>query len=196
MKHLCRITAAALCLLAAALFTACSSDDDKKGASTPLTLADMAGEYAGTFDFTPSPSSINPSPEAQNDVAVTLRVEEGRIVIPRFPASTLVTTLLGEEQAEPLLPLLGDITYEVEIGTPTADATKLSAALTTPTLRIDLGGILVVLIDIEAPGEMTCTRSGALTFTLKTTRCQLGEGASAGEPFELVNELKFELTRK
>lgn len=168
----------------------------QKESPTPLSLSDMAGEYAGTFDFTPSPSSLNPSPEAQNGVEVSLRVEDGRIVIPRFPASTLVTALLGEEQAAQLLTMLGDISYEVEIGTPTADDTQLSAALTAPQLRIDLAGVLVVLIDIEAPAKMTFTRSGTLAFTLRTTRCQLGEGASAGEPFELVNELKFKLTRK
>lgn len=164
-------------------------------ADSPLALR-HDGEYAGTFDFTPSPSSLNPSPEAQNGVEVSLRVEDGRIVIPRFPASTLVTALLGEEQAAQLLTMLGDISYEVEIGTPTADDTQLSAALTAPQLRIDLAGVLVVLIDIEAPAKMTFTRSGTLAFTLRTTRCQLGEGASAGEPFELVNELKFKLTRK
>lgn len=168
----------------------------QKESPTPLSLSDMAGEYAGTFDFTPSPSSLNPSPEAQNGVEVSLRVEDGRIVIPRFPASTLVTALLGEEQAAQLLTMLGDISYEVEIGTPTADDTQLTAALTAPQLRIDLAGVLVVLIDIEAPAKMTFTRSGTLAFTLRTTRCQLGEGASAGEPFELVNELKFKLTRK
>ena len=195
MKHLCRLTATALCLLATALFTACGNSN-KKEAPTPLSLSDMTGEYAGTFDFTPSPSSLNPSPEAQNGVEVSLRVEDGRIVIPRFPASTLVTALLGEEQAAQLLTMLGDISYEVEIGTPTADDTQLSAALTAPQLRIDLAGVLVVLIDIEAPAKMTFTRSGTLAFTLRTTRCQLGEGASAGEPFELVNELKFKLTRK
>ncbi len=195
MKHLCRLTATALCLLATALFTACGNSN-KKESPTPLSLSDMAGEYAGTFDFTPSPSSLNPSPEAQNGVEVSLRVEDGRIVIPRFPASTLVTALLGEEQAAQLLTMLGDISYEVEIGTPTADDTQLSAALTAPQLRIDLAGVLVVLIDIEAPAKMTFTRSGTLAFTLRTTRCQLGEGASAGEPFELVNELKFKLTRK
>lgn len=195
MKHLCRLTATALCLLATALFTACGNSN-KKESPTPLSLSDMAGEYAGTFDFTPSPSSLNPSPEAQNGVEVSLRVEDGRIVIPRFPASTLVTALLGEEQAAQLLTMLGDISYEVEIGTPTADDTQLSAALTAPQLRIDLAGVLVVLIDIEAPAKMTFTRSGTLAFTLRTTRCQLGEGASAGELFELVNELKFKLTRK
>ena len=195
MKHLCRLTATALCLLATALFTACGNSN-KKESPPPLSLSDMAGEYAGTFDFTPSPSSLNPSPEAQNGVEVSLRVEDGRIVIPRFPASTLVTALLGEEQAAQLLTMLGDISYEVEIGTPTADDTQLSAALTAPQLRIDLAGVLVVLIDIEAPAKMTFTRSGTLAFTLRTTRCQLGEGASAGEPFELVNELKFKLTRK
>lgn len=195
MKHLCRLTATALCLLATALFTACGNSN-KKESPTPLSLSDMAGEYAGTFDFTPSPSSLNPSPEAQNGVEVSLRVEDGRIVIPRYPASTLVTALLGEEQAAQLLTMLGDISYEVEIGTPTADDTQLSAALTAPQLRIDLAGVLVVLIDIEAPAKMTFTRSGTLAFTLRTTRCQLGEGASAGEPFELVNELKFKLTRK
>lgn len=195
MKHLCRLTATALCLLATALFTACGNSN-KKESQTPLSLSDMTGEYAGTFDFTPSPSSLNPSPEAQNGVEVSLRVEDGRIVIPRFPASTLVTALLGEEQAAQLLTMLGDISYEVEIGTPTADDTQLSAALTAPQLRIDLAGVLVVLIDIEAPAKMTFTRSGTLAFTLRTTRCQLGEGASAGEPFELVNELKFKLTRK
>lgn len=168
----------------------------QKESPTPLSLSDMTGEYAGTFDFTPSPSSLNPSPEAQNGVEVSLRVEDGRIVIPRFPASTLVTALLGEEQAAQLLTMLGDISYEVEIGTPTADDTQFSAALTAPQLRIDLAGVLVVLIDIEAPAKMTFTRSGTLAFTLRTTRCQLGEGASAGEPFELVNELKFKLTRK
>lgn len=195
MKHLCRLTATALCLLATALFTACGNSN-KKESPTPLSLSDMAGEYAGTFDFTPSPSSLNPSPEAQNGVEVSLRVEDGRIVIPRFPASTLVTALLGEEQAAQLLTMLGDISYEVEIGTPTADDTQLSTALTAPQLRIDLAGVLVVLIDIEAPAKMTFTRSGTLAFTLRTTRCQLGEGASAGELFELVNELKFKLTRK
>ena len=195
MKHLCRLTATALCLLATALFTACGNSN-KKESPTPLSLSDMTGEYAGTFDFTPSPSSLNPSPEAQNGVEVSLRVEDGRIVIPRFPASTLVTALLGEEQAAQLLTMLGDISYEVEIGPPTADDTQLSAALTAPQLRIDLAGVLVVLIDIEAPAKMTFTRSGTLAFTLRTTRCQLGEGASAGEPFELVNELKFKLTRK
>lgn len=195
MKHLCRLTATALCLLATAFFTACGNSN-KKESPTPLSLSDMTGEYAGTFDFTPSPSSLNPSPEAQNGVEVSLRVEDGRIVIPRFPASTLVTALLGEEQAAQLLTMLGDISYEVEIGTPKADDTQLSAALTAPQLRIDLAGVLVVLIDIEAPAKMTFTRSGTLAFTLRTTRCQLGEGASAGEPFELVNELKFKLTRK
>lgn len=196
MKHLYRLTATALCLLAAALFTACSNDDnDTKEPAADLTLPEIEGQYEGTFDFIPTPSSINPSPEAQNDIAISLRVEDGRIVIPQFPAAQLVTALMGEERAEQLLPLLGTISYELGIGTPTANETQLSAALTAPELRIDMLGIISVVIDIEAPGQMTCTRSGALAFTLKTTHVQM-DATGGSEPVEMINELKFELTRK
>lgn len=191
-----RVAAAAVALLMLAS-TACSKDDDKQttptgGQEQTLTLASMTGSYTGTFDFTASPSSLNPDPQPQTGVAVAFDVtDQGAIHFPEFPAATLVKALLGEENASALLPMLGTITYDVTIGTPTADASKLSAPLTTPQLRIDLQGVMVVLITIEAPEQLVYASDGSVQFTLKTTKCQLGEGESAGEPFDLVNELKF-----
>lgn len=182
----------AAALLASALLTACSDDDD----AAVLTLADLTGSYAGTFDFTPSPSDLNPEPVPETGVAVELQVENGRVVFPEFPAATLVKALVGEEGAAGLVPMLGTISYEAAIGAPTADAAVLTAELDTPVLRLDVGGVLVVLITIESPDELRYTKEGTLTFTLKTTLCQLGEGESAGSPFDLVNELKFTVAKR
>lgn len=182
----------AAALLASALLTACSDDDD----AAALTLADLTGSYAGTFDFAPSPSDLNPEPAPEQGVAVELQVENGRVIFPEFPAATLVKALVGEEGAAGLVPMLGTISYEATISTPTADAAVLTAALDTPVLRLDVGGVLVVLITIESPDELRYTKEGTLTFTLKTTQCQLGEGESAGSPFDLVNELKFTVAKR
>lgn len=182
---------AAVALASLALVsTACDKDDDDKDSA--LTLQEMVGTYSGSFDFTPSPSDINPDPQPETGIAVSFEVtDQGTVHFPEFPAATLVKALLGEEGASSLLPLLGTISYDVTIGTPASDDSKLSAALTTPQLRIDLSGMMVVLITIEAPDQLTYTKAGEIKFTLKTVKCQLGEGESAGAPFDLVNTLEF-----
>ena len=184
-------TLAAVALASLALVsTACDKDDDDKDSA--LTLQEMVGTYSGSFDFTPSPSDINPDPQPETGIAVSFEVtDQGTVHFPEFPAATLVKALLGEEGASSLLPLLGTISYDVTIGTPASDDSKLSAALTTPQLRIDLSGMMVVLITIEAPAQLTYTKAGEIKFTLKTVKCQLGEGESAGAPFDLVNTLEF-----
>lgn len=192
MKRFFRPALLAATLLSGALFTACGNDDTP---AATLTLADLTGTYEGTFDFTPAPSDLNPDPAPENGIAVELQVEEGQVIFPEFPAPTLVKALVGEEGAASLIPLLGTISYTATIDTPTADASALTAELSTPVLRLDIGGALVVLISIEAPGELRYAKDGTLTFTLKTTRCQLGEDESAGTPFELVNELRFAVSK-
>lgn len=193
MKKLFGTTLFAAALLASALFTACNDDDD----AAALTAADLTGTYAGTFDFTPSPSDLNPEPAPETGVAVELKVENGKVVFPEFPAATLVKALVGEEGAAGLVPMLGTISYEATIDTQAADADALVATLDTPVLRLNIGsGALVVLITIESPDELRYTKEGTLTFTLKTTQCQLGEGDTAGSPFDLVNELKFTVAKR
>lgn len=183
-------------LLPAALLTACDSDNDDNTAPTEaLTISDLTGTYAGTFDFTPVPSDLNPDPAPENGVAVELQVEDGQVIFPDFPAPTLIKALVGEEGAAGLVPMLGTITYTATLDTPTADSEMLTSKLIAPVLRLDVGGVLVVLITIEAPGELRYVKDGTLTFTLKTTKCQLGEGESAGEPFDLVNELNFTVSK-
>ncbi len=191
MKKMFRKTVLAATLLSTLMFAACSDDDNDRA----LKLADLTGSYAGTFDFTPSSSEINRDPKPETNIAIELKVENGKVVIPEFPASTLIKALVGEESAGGLISMLGAISYEAAMGTPTADATVLTAKLTTPVLRLDVGGALIVLITIESPDALRYEKSGALTFTLKTTQCQLGEGESAGTPFPLVNELKFKVTK-
>jgi len=192
MKKMFRKTVLAATLLSTLLFAACSDDDDPQ----TLMLADLTGSYAGTFDFTPSPSDLNPAPKPEKGIAIELKIENGKVVIPEFPASTLIKALVGEEAGAGLGAMLGAISYEATIGTPTADNTVLTAKLTTPVLRLDVGGVLIVLISIASPDALRYEKNGALTFTLKTTQCQLGEGETAGEPFQLENELKFKVTKK
>lgn len=182
----------ALCTLA----TVACDKDDKKQSDPQLTLQNVTGQYAGTFDFTPAPSDINPDPQPETGIDIAFEItSSGTVHFPEFPAATLVKALLGDG-ADALIPLLGTISYDATIGTPTADASTLSAALATPVLRIDLSGLMVVLISIEAPEQFVYTKEGEVTFTLKTTKCQLGEGETAGEPFDLVNTLKFTAKKK
>lgn len=202
MTHIRKITntLAAVALACLTLTsTACSDDDDnstpdpdKQEQGQTLTLQDAVGSYTGTFDFTSEPSTLNPAPQSQNDIAVSLEVtEEGAVHFAEFPAATLVTALLGEEAAGSLIDMLGTITYDATIGTPTADATKLSAALTTPALTINLmGGMMKVEITIESPEQLTYTKEGGLTFTLKTTKASIN-----GEEMELVNTLTFDVKK-
>lgn len=191
MKNLFSKMLVAATLLSGAFFAACSDDDD----NAALRLADLTGAYAGTFDFTPSPSDLNSEPKPESGIAIELNVENGKVVIPEFPATTLIKALLGEETGAGIAAMLNPIAYEAAIGTPTADETVLTANLTTPVLRIDIDGLFPVLITIESPDDLRYEKNGALTFTLKTTKCQLGEGDGAGEPFDLVNELKFTVTK-
>lgn len=193
MKRFFGMTLLAATLLSAALFTAC--DDDEKAPAKALSLDDLTGSYVGTFDFTPSPSDLNPDPAPENGVAVALKVENGEVIFPEFPAQTLVKTLVGEEGAAGLIPMLGTITYSAAIAAPTSDSETLRAKLSTPVLRLDVGGVLVVLITIESPDELRYAKDGTLTFTLKTTHCQLGEGEAAGAPFDLENELRFTVSK-
>lgn len=190
MKRITIYRIAAATLFLGALFTTACSKKDNPGA-TNLTLRDAVGQYVGTFDFTPEPSAINPDPQPETGLDVAFEVTSaGAVHFAEFPAATLVKALLGSS-ADAILSTLGTISYDATIGTPAADASQLSAALTTPQLRIDVGGMMVVLVTIEAPDPFLYLQSGDVTFTLKTTKCQLGEGAAAGEPFDLVNTLKF-----
>lgn len=193
MKRLLRRSLVATTLFSALLFSACEkSGDDPQ----PLALSDLSGSYSGTFDFTPSPSDINPSPVPERGVAVSLRVDDGRIVFPEFPAATLVKALLGEEGAAGLIPMLGTIAYEAEILPTASDAATLRATLSTPVLRLDLAGVLVVLILVDAPDALHYAADGSLRFTLRTVQCQLGEGEMAGEPFALENTLVFDVAKQ
>ncbi len=185
-----RVSAAVLALLTLAS-VACDKND--KSESDPnLTLQDVTGQYVGTFDFTPAPSAINPDPQPETGVDISFEVtSSGTVHFAEFPAATLVKALMGDG-ADMLIAALGKISYDATIGTPTADASQLSAPLATPELRIEIAALqMVVLITIEAPEQFVYTKSGEVTFTLKTTKCQLGEGEMAGEPFDLVNTLKF-----
>lgn len=192
MKNVFSKTIVVAMLLSTTFFAACSDDDD----NTTLQLADLTGSYAGTFDFTPSPSDLNPDPKPEKGVAIELKVENDKVIFPEFPAKTLVEALLGKENAAELVAMLGKISYEAPIGTPTADTDRLTAQLTTPVLCINLAGVFDVLITIESPEALRYDKNGALTFTLKTTQCQLATPEGAGAPFDLVNELKFTVAKK
>ncbi len=189
-----KIAVLAAACTAASVFCACNDDDNTKNSS--LTIADLEGSYAGTFDFTPSPSDINPDPSVEKEVPVTFEVKNGNVFFPEFPAATLIKALLGEEAGSQLAETIGTISYEAPITGATADERQLTAELETPTLRIDIGGILVVLISIDAPDRLTYTQEGSLRFTLCTTECQLGEGETAGDPFKLANELVFDVKKR
>ena len=191
MKKFTNSLAAVALACLALVSTACDKDDNDDDKGSALTLQEMVGTYSGTFDFTPSSSDINPDPQPETGIDVSFEVtDQGTVHFPEFPAATLVKALLGDQAASALIPMLGTITYDVTIGTPTADDSKLSAALTTPQLKISIPS-MPVLITIEAPEQLVYASDGSVQFTLKTTKCQLGEGESAGEPFDLVNELEF-----
>lgn len=201
MTHIRKITntLAAVALACLTLVSTACSDDDDNNTPAPdkqeeaLTLQDAVGSYTGTFDFTAEPSELNPNPEPQTGIAVSLEVtEEGTLHFAEFPAATLVKTLLGDS-ASGVIAMLGTVTYDTTIGTPTADASKLTAALTTPDLVISLmAGALKVQIAIEAPEQLSYTKEGNLTFTLKTIRFSLGDGT----PTDLVNTLKFTVQKQ
>lgn len=171
MTHIRKITntLAAVALACLTLASAACSDDDDNNTPAPdkqgeaLTLQDVAGSYAGTFDFTAEPSELNPKPEPQTDIAVSLEVnEKGTLHFAEFPAATLVEALLGDA-ASGVIAMLGTVTYDAAIGTPTADASKLTAALTTPDLELSLmAGALKVQIAIEAPEQLSYTKGGAI----------------------------------
>ena len=185
-----RLAAVALACLAFASVSCDKDDDDEK--SSDLTIQEMVGDYTGTFDFIPSPSSINPDPQPESDLNVSFEVtDQGTIHFAAFPAASLVKSLLGEQGSAALIPMLGTITYDAEIETLSANASQLSATLTTPQLRIDIPDVMVVLITIVSPGQLTYTKAGEIKFTLKTVKYQLGEGETAGKPSDLVNELEF-----
>ena len=188
-----KIAALAAACATGLFFCACNDDNDTK---KPLTIADLNGSYTGTFDFTPSPSDINPDPSVEKGIPVTFEVKNGSVFFPEFPAATLIKALVGEEAGEQLAATIGKITYEAPIVDAESDQRQLAAKLETPKLRIDVGGALVVLISIDSPGRLTYTNEGALRFTLRTTECQLGEGEAAGDPFDLVNELVFDVTKQ
>lgn len=192
MKKIFSKTLVAAALLSGLFFAACGDSSDNK----PLKLTDLNGAYAGTFDFVPSPSEINPDPKPEKAIAIELKVENGKVIIPEFPATTLIKALLGEDAGAGIGEMLGSIAYEAVIGNPTLHDTVLTAKLTAPVLRIDIDGLFPVLIAIESPDELWYDKSGVLAFTLKTTHCQLGEGDGAGTPFDLVNELKFTVLKK
>lgn len=201
MTHIRKITntLAAVALACLTLVSAACSDDDDNNTPAPdkqgeaLTLQDAVGSYTGTFDFTAEPSELNPNPEPQTGIAVSLEVtEEGTLHFAEFPAATLVKALLGDS-APDVIAMLGTVTYDTTIGTPTADASKLTAALTTPDLVISLmAGALKVQIAIEAPEQLSYTKEGNLAFTLKTIRFTLGDGT----PTDLVNTLKFTVQKQ
>ena len=117
MTHIRKITntLAAVALACLTMTTVACSDDDDNTTPDPdqqeqeqaLTLQDLVGSYTGTFDFTAEPSALNPTPQAQNDIAVSVEVtEEGAVHFAEFPAATLVTALLGEEAAGSLIAML------------------------------------------------------------------------------------------
>ena len=149
MKQL--FKSAILLAMLALSFTACKDSDN-----TPaLTMADVQGEYVGTFDFVGEPSDINPDGVSKDGVAISLKVENGKITLPAFPATTLVEALLGEEGAADIIPMLGVVSYEATIGQAAASGEAFSAPLTTGRLDIPVGPegmtIMTVQIDITAP---------------------------------------------
>ena len=190
-QHFTNKLAALMLTIAALGSAACDKDDDKKPEGPLLTLQDMAGTYAGTFDFEPAPSSLNQDPQPETGIPVDFEISESGVIhFAEFPAAPLVRALLGES-ADALIAMLGSIEYDPAAENPKADSKELSAALSTPVLRIQIGEMLVVLLTVEAPERLSYKESGEIAFTLKTVQCQLGEGETAGEPFELVNVLKF-----
>ncbi len=181
MNRLASVTMACLTLA----LVACDKDDDTK-TDPDLTLQQMVGNYSGSFDFKASPSDLNPNPQPQTDIPVSFEVtDQATIHFPEFPIEAILKALVGESAAETLLEQIGTISYDANMIDVSANASRLSASLTTPVLRINIG--LEVVITIESPQELSFTKEGLLEFTLKTTQYQMG----SFEPASLVNELIF-----
>ena len=157
------------------LFTLASAACDKNEDSEPeleLSLQGMAGQYAGTFNFIPtsfSSGNLNENSRPEIGLAVSFEVTpDGVLHFPNFPIEPLVEAILGEEASEEVLAQIGTISYDANLVRISSDGTPLSASLTTPVLRINIGTEAV--ITIESPKPLTFSKQGMLQFSLKAVK--------------------------
>lgn len=132
----------------------------------------MAGQYAGTFNFIPtsfSSGNLNENSRPEIGLAVSFEVTpDGVLHFPNFPIEPLVEAILGEEASEEVLAQIGTISYDANLVRISSDGTLLSASLTTPVLRINIGTEAV--ITIESPKPLTFSKQGMLQFSLKAVK--------------------------
>jgi hypothetical protein len=173
---------ASLAMALTLTFASCGSNDDE----TPLPDVNtaVAGSYTGTMTAMNTPATISAT------------VANGKLTIAKFPVSGLVTAILGEAMAGMVVPLLGDISYEIPFqASYNGDNSAINLILNPQPLTLDLsamGQLVVVQIDPSGTAIYAPTAK-KLTFALTASSVTVNGGTLSSQAFPL--KLDFDLAK-
>lgn len=179
-------------------FTSCDDDDDK---IPVVSVQEMVGEYSGKmYSETVQLAEGEDTPVGTD---IEAKVENNTIIFNNFPYRDFVVAIVGEENADAIMEMVGEVKYEIAY-VPQINETKdgVSFTLKAEPLSLEVPiseeSKLKVNVGISAEDEGTYNiASTELKFTFTAESVVLGEGEES-TPIEnfVPTTLNFELKKK
>lgn len=193
-----KIIAFMMIVSSALSFTSCDDDDDKIPAPS---VQEMAGKYSGKmFSKTLQPAEGEDIPVGTD---IEAKVENNIIIFNNFPYRDFVVAIVGEENADAIMEMVGEVKYEIAYIPQINEAKdEVSFTLKPEPLSLEVPiseeNKLKVNVSISAEDEGAYNIASTelkFTFTAESVVLGEGEGSTPIENF-VPTTLNFELKKK
>lgn len=193
-----KIIAFMMIVSSALSFTSCDDDDDKIPAPS---VQEMAGKYSGKmFSKTLQPTEGEDIPVGTD---IEAKVENNIIIFNNFPYRDFVVAIVGEENADAIMEMVGEVKYEIAYIPQINEAKdEVSFTLKPEPLSLEVPiseeNKLKVNVSISAEDEGAYNIASTelkFTFTAESVVLGEGEGSTPIENF-VPTTLNFELKKK
>ncbi len=174
--------------IVAITFTSCSKNEES------LNINNVYGEYSGEMKFDGTDFSGNIIDVPAQDIAKII-VNNNKIEIIDFPYKTIIVCMLGEEQADALVPQIGTINYAIDLNSAkSATVDQIVLPMTTEKLSITWPMMMIIHVGIAPEGDATYNSKGELTFKIstKTLRMQSGYDPETRDYTDPGTDLPFD----
>ena len=164
-------------------FASCSDDDDET--PTVPTVEEVVGDYSGKMTYAMAKAT------AEEGTALDLTVKNDSVTFEKFPYDALVKAIVGEENADPIIGMIGSLKYKINY-TATLNAAKDSVVMTLKPepLTIAAAGVVVT---IEAKTASYAIDKKILKFDLNAANVTVG---GQNFPNWTPINLSFDMTKK
>ena len=195
--------AAALFVAAGSVFVSCDKDngnDNGTDGSTDVDATAVIGDYTGTMSILePTPTAEEGEDGGQTGTEIkAAKVTATDIEFTDFPIRDLVAAIVGENNADGIVNLVGQVDYKIPYtATVNEDKAGISLELAPEVLKITAGegeNALNVEVTINAKGTGEYTvESKNLVFSL--TAAEVTVAGNKLDKFEAM-DIEFNLTKK